>query len=312
MDAAIAANAGHYVEDWQSWADKGALIVIDEVQRIWRPRSSGAVVPAEISALETHRHKGVDFWIISQSSKLIDNNIRRLVNRHIHLVASWKGRMQYEWPECKESVSGSKIDAVSRPYVLKKSVFSKYKSSSLHTTIEKRAPISVFVIFGAAAILIFFGYDIYKRHSAPETLAVEQSAPVPTSLGGMAQAAIPVIQTSVKPGVFDFHPRTEGRAETAPAYDGILKVQSVPFPVQCLAWTTEKGEFCKCLTDQGTPYNMPLNVCQVYAKGGVYNPYALPADRKASANPAPDSQAAKPVQSVGSGSAPQAQKTTKL
>jgi hypothetical protein len=61
--------------DWQEidaekWMDApdGALIVIDECQRIFRPRGSAAKVPEYVSALETHRHKGLDLFLISEAA----------------------------------------------------------------------------------------------------------------------------------------------------------------------------------------------------------------------------------------------------
>lgn len=270
-----------YVENWPQWATVGALIIIDEVQRIWRPRSAGSTVPPEISALETHRHKGIDFWLISQSPKLLDMNIRRLVGRHIHLVASWRGRTQHEWAECKENTSNTS-DAVSRPYVMKKTVFTKFKSSSLHTKLEKRPPLAIYVMGVCILALVLIGRDIYKRHVVPdpqpETSTIEspKPQPLPNNLNTTVEGVIPVKQSSVPPGAFDFEPRVKGRAETAPAYDGMLKIQSVPFPQQCLAWSTDSGKFCKCLTDQGTPYETPYNVCVSYAHGEVYNPYRRP------------------------------------
>jgi len=269
-----------YVENYPQWAEHGSLMVIDEVQRIWRPRPAGSAVPSEISALETHRHSGIDFILISQSGKLLDSNIRRLVNRHIHLVANWRGRTQYEWAEYKDNTS-STADAVTRPYVLKKNLFQLYKSASVHTTINKRLPVAIYIVAIAALVLAWLGYDIYKRYRA-DVAAVEAPAneipaklpePVPSHLNNAVQTVIPVKNA---PGSVDFTPRTPGRPETAPAYDGVLKVQSVPFPEQCLAWTTEAGQYCKCLTDQGTPYEMPYNVCVAYAKGQVYNPYKKP------------------------------------
>ncbi|MBK6279115.1 MAG: hypothetical protein IPF57_13690 [Gammaproteobacteria bacterium] len=46
------------LDDWMTWAPDGALIVVDECQRIWRPRGTGSKVPESVSALETHRHRG--------------------------------------------------------------------------------------------------------------------------------------------------------------------------------------------------------------------------------------------------------------
>jgi len=76
---------GNGVWNWYEWCKPGDVIVIDEVQRHWRPRGMGSKVPPEIAALETHRHKGVDFVIVTQNPMLIDGNARRLVGRaHPH------------------------------------------------------------------------------------------------------------------------------------------------------------------------------------------------------------------------------------
>ena len=62
-----------------------SIVVIDECQRVFRPRSSGSKVPPEVAAFETHRHLGIDFILITQHPSLVDGNIRRLVGKHIHL-----------------------------------------------------------------------------------------------------------------------------------------------------------------------------------------------------------------------------------
>ena len=52
--------------NWPEWAPTGALIVIDECQKVFRPRKSGSDVPAYVSELETHRHRGLDFFLLTQ------------------------------------------------------------------------------------------------------------------------------------------------------------------------------------------------------------------------------------------------------
>lgn len=64
--------------------ERGAVIVIDECQQWFPPRSPGSKVPRHCSEFETHRHKGYDVHLITQDAKLLDNHIRRLTGRHIH------------------------------------------------------------------------------------------------------------------------------------------------------------------------------------------------------------------------------------
>lgn len=73
----------------------GAVVVIDEAQRVFRPRSATSAVPQHVARLETHRHQGLDFVIITQHPQLIDVNVRRLVGRHLDVrpgVRVW-------WPD---------------------------------------------------------------------------------------------------------------------------------------------------------------------------------------------------------------------
>lgn len=97
------------LEDPTKWIDDvpdGSIIVIDEVQRIWRPRGPGQKVPPDIAALETHRHRGIDFYIVTQGPRLVDTNVRALVGRHVHLRdLGFLGRWWYEWPECADNCS---------------------------------------------------------------------------------------------------------------------------------------------------------------------------------------------------------------
>lgn len=140
------------------------MLIVDEVQSIWRPRTGGAAVPVGVSGLETHRQKGTDFWLISQGPHLFDAFIRKLVGRHVHLVARWSGRTQYEWPECREDVQ-SRADALQRPYVLPKHVFNLYQSAEVHTKQEQRKPLSFYAFIASIALLIIFTGLIYTRIS---------------------------------------------------------------------------------------------------------------------------------------------------
>lgn len=46
---------GESMQTWHKWAPTGAILVIDECQRVFRPRPSGSKVPDYVVELETHR-----------------------------------------------------------------------------------------------------------------------------------------------------------------------------------------------------------------------------------------------------------------
>lgn len=257
-----------FVEDWPQWKVTGSLIIIDEVQRIWRPRTGGTPPPESVSGLETHRHYGLDFWLISQGPHLFDNAIRLLVGRHIHLVAKWSGRTEYEWPECKQDVQ-SRSDAVIRPYSLPKRVYSLYDSAELHTKQNKRKPISFYALIVAGILALTLGYTVFSRIKAKMTPPVIE---VVESGGGAL--ATPSDSTTINPvniidAYPDFTPRIPGVAETAPAYAKLIQVKAVPLLAGCVL--SSKG--CKCYTSQATPYPSTDLYCREVVNNHRFNPY---------------------------------------
>lgn len=263
-----------FVENWQDWKESDSIIVVDEVQRIWRPRTGGAAPHASISALETHRHYGLDFWLISQGPHLFDNFIRLLVGRHIHLVSRWSGRTQYEWPECKQDVQ-SRTDAVIRPYTLPSRVFTMYNSAEVHTKQNKRKPISfyasIIALLMAAVMIAVVGVRIKSKVSPVEASIIEAK---PEGVGGVPSSSSgEALKKQNKDSNFpDFEPTKPGVNESAPAYVHLVKVTSVPLLMGCV----KTPDFCRCYTNQGTPYPVSVQFCGEYISGHVYNPYRSP------------------------------------
>lgn len=261
----------YLVEEWPEWATHGSLIVLDEVQRVWRPSSTK--VPNEVAALETHRHKGLDFWMISQGPHLFHSNIRLLIGRHIHLVDLWYGRKEYEFPECRQNVT-SRADAVERSYKLPKKIFGMYKSSSLHTKLDHRKPLSFY--FMLAAILIGLGllWKVTERFAS-------MGQPVAAVGGGDADAPAaaapapappmpPPNQPAKSPSNFpDFKPTLPGLPESAPAYASLNQVVNVPHVTSC----AKTPDWCKCYAGRGAPYPVTRQFCEAFLRGEYFNPW---------------------------------------
>jgi zona occludens toxin len=251
------------------------LIVVDEVQRIWRPMPSGSALPEAISRLETHRHTGLDFWLVSQGPHLFHSNIRLLVGRHIHLVANWRGRSEYEFPECRQNVA-SRSDAVVRPYKLPRRVFGLYKSSSLHTKLDKRPPLAVFIlVLAILATLLMAGRTYFRiTHQLEAPGAVGTAAPaagtaaVPSPHPPLAKAPA---DNPEKPGFPDFEPQIPGVPESAPAYAGLVKVKAVPLLAGCVY--NNSKDLCTCYTAQATPYPASKAYCLETVRNHRFNLY---------------------------------------
>lgn len=259
-----------YVEDWDRWAPIGALIVVDEVQRVWRPRANGAPVPDSVAALETHRHRGVDFYLISQGPHLFDVNVRRLVSRHVHLVSKWLSRFSYEWPECKLATDETG-NAIKRPYKLPAKIFSKYKSAEVHTQQTHSKPLAFYALLLLLPALGFMGYRVYTRlheyqHPEPPKPAIAPASPAaPPAVAAASPSATP----EPKKPTPDFHPREAGQPETAPAYDGLYRVNAAPIVMGCIG----TPDSCKCYTVKATLALVDEAWCRAYLRREVFYPY---------------------------------------
>jgi zona occludens toxin len=71
-------------------------------------------------------------------------------------------------------------------------------------------------------------------------------------------------------------PRVQGLAYTAPKYDELTKPTHVPIPAMCM----QKGSVadgdkvsCKCLSQQGTPLDVPFNMCIEFARNGFFREF---------------------------------------
>ena len=158
------------VWNWPQWCVPGDVIVIDEVQRHWRPRGMGTKPPPEIQALETHRHMGVDFVIVTQNPMLIDQNVRRLVGRHQHIRRLWGMARAaiYDWDGCSVDVHRIK-SATTSYWSYPKDAYKLYKSSELHTKQKQNIPVWLAVPLLAVVAAAFVAPTAYATLSGAMT-----------------------------------------------------------------------------------------------------------------------------------------------
>jgi zona occludens toxin len=251
-----------------------AIVVIDEAQHVYRPRPAGSKVPDIVAAFETHRHLGIDFWLITQGPSLLDQNIRRLVKRHWHIHETFMGQKLLEWSQCRDPESKTdRGDAIVSAYKPPKSVFNLYHSADVHTAVKKRMPLSMYFVILAGLVFIgmaiFIGIRIKGKLSkpVPDIVAVPLKG---TSPGGSAAASQPVNFTE-NPLAYatQFDPRVQDRPESALAYDAIRTVKVFPVVAGCIK--TEKQ--CKCYSQQSTVMEISPARCADYISNKIFDPY---------------------------------------
>lgn len=253
--------------DWQDWIPQGkdAVLVVDECQRVWRPRHYGKEVPPSVSAMETHRHMGVDVVLITQHPNLLDSNVRRLVGRHIHVRRLWgmSRTMVYEWDGATDPQRTS--TAIARQWKYPKKAFNWYKSATAHTARKQRMPASIWlfaIAFLGVPICAYLGYQtFFSRFSADDTVTAA-IAPALGDANGLPVA--PPAPGKLEPvekefNALDLIPRDQRFAYSAPVYDHLTEVVAFPKLRACIHMPEK--DTCTCYSQQGTDLQVPHSTC---------------------------------------------------
>lgn len=282
---------GCHAGNWHEWLPTNAILVVDEAQRYWRPRANGSAVPDAVKAMETHRHRGVDLFLITQHPRLLDINVRSFVENHKHVSKGQLGnRRMWEWQKCANPDSKGDIrDAIAKTYVLDKSVYDLYKSAEVHTKIKTSRnkwfylfPIVLIVAFGLIGYSVVYlrnyfaapqvQHPIDAQASTDRAGEVGEAQAAPYSDAGRYDSAPPTPEEQIKTlKAEDFQPSIDGKPWTAPAYaPQNTQIATMPYPVGCV----QNGDQCTCYTDQATPIQgMDKGLCIDFVQNGIYNPY---------------------------------------
>ena len=260
-----------------------ALIVIDEAQNVYRPRAAGSKVPDIVAAFETHRHTGVDFWLITQHPGLLDSNIRKLIGKHVHVHVAPLGRKLLEWAQCRDPESKTdRADAIRSDYKPDPKVFGLYKSAEAHTKIKRSISKSVYLLIAsciALPLVLWLGYSRISAKleggkpgqgvevaQAGRAAAGPVAAPQPTAAGPVGP---PRDVQSYIASITPVHPNYP---ESAPAYDAVRVVKSMPIVAGCIKTAT----FCRCYSQQSTVLDIQADRCADIVANKVFDPYRDP------------------------------------
>lgn len=254
----------------------GALVIIDEAQNVYRPRAQGSAVPPHVAALERHRHKGLDFWLITQHPTMLDVNVRKVTGKHLHVRSHWAGGELLEWSEASDpSSEGDRAKATRVRYKPSRRVFGLYKSASMHVKRSRRVPMAVYVFVGVVVVTAALGWRMWNRVTelmggeAAEEVAQDEkraSGPARSSPLGLAQGGAASARAL---SLAAFEPRLVGRPDSAPLYDDLRRVVAMPLVVGCVQTRTR----CTCFTEQASDAGLSDAECRAWLRSPPFSPF---------------------------------------
>lgn len=266
---------------WMDEVPDGACIIIDECQDVWRPRGPGSKVPDHVAALETHRHRGLDFFLTTQGPNLVDANVRALVGRHIHLrELGILGRQWYEWPECADQCRTQFRNApFKKRYRLPKHVFKDYKSASIHVKPLRSFPTALVVAALALSGVGYFAWGFYGKFrdklagGGPSIHATSTVRPAEQKMSRLQVEADPV-------------------SAQVPAPVAAVDLMAIPGPVPgpVFAGCAVVRGVCGCYNTDGSAVDDPPASACGSTLGGAVEPLGL-ADDDGGPRPSHDLQA---------------------
>lgn len=299
-------------ENWQDLPD-GSVILLDECYTVFPNRNPGAKVPEHVEAMARHRHRGFDFILIAQQGLQLDPFLRGLYEQHIHVrqtsVLRSKTKLK-RWNQYQSNVNGACNDAVD--WIRPNYVFDYYTSTTKITT-KRHMPMWLrWLLFGVVFLVVillalkwYFTGKIAGQSAAHESRSAASVAG--SRFGSSGASADPdAPRWATAADYAEAHlPRFATMPWTAPIYDQRRPVSDPQ--LFCMSGGpgldannkhTEGG--CKCITEQGTDYDISEGQCRRIARGGqVYNPYRVAGQYAQPSAPLPaPSPAARPAPSA--------------
>lgn len=273
----------HMMESPEDWINlpSHSIIVIDECQSTFRPRAASVKPPPYISEFETHRHKGLDFFLLTQHPMLVDGNIRRLAGKHYHVVRFYGFQKStiHEFQSVRDNVDKNQKNSISTHFVYPKEVYSWYKSADAHT-MKKRIPMRMVMVILLPILLVVVGYFLYQSIVDIRTKPTEMSNNLltnkPNSVDSTGQ---PVEQQRVKAPLtyVELHtPAVKDFPHTAPIYEKVTEPVRAPYPAACIY---SKSHGCDCFSEQGTRMQVSLMVCINIVQNGYYVDWKIDDDK---------------------------------
>lgn len=292
------------IEEWADRADKGelknAVIIVDEFHK-WMPSRGPGRPPKWIEEMAESRRRDVR-WILLTQSGDFDHFLKGTrLNKHFHL--SRKGFLNrstiYEWSErFVNNPADNQIarkEAVMTNWWHPKKYYDWYVSAAAHR-FKIRLPLRAWAALLLIPVIFYFALNGAKFMggvvSGKGLAAIAPAgSPGPSTPGmgqGMGEGAGmayggsggergSAIRPTSNAGEYltQFEPVVAHMPWSASVYQG-REVVSQP-EIYCMSSGHDGMDGCNCYSEQGTKLSrIPVEICRVVAREGVYNPYRHP------------------------------------
>lgn len=246
-------NIRSLIPDWRDAPD-GSVFFIDEVQNVEPYNNEKDKHNPIIRDLTIHRHRGFDFYFITQSPELLHPVIRVLIGVHYHMTKpyGWRTRV-YQWGSVRvyPNTMVNKLNCERKfDFSPPDSVYKLYKSTTINTH-KKRLPwktvavLSVFILI--SLFIMFKNISTAKKSSlVSQDDNIASAAEQTIITAASAPASVPVAQqsfTSLDPQVLEH---------------------------QRVAMVMVNGTECRAFNPKGVFIEMPQDVCFEYSDGKRY------------------------------------------
>lgn len=261
------------LDDPKQWntLPPGSIIVIDECQKTFPPRPSSSKPPEYVQPFETHRHKGYDIFLITQHPSLVDNHIKKLSNKHYHLIRQFgmQRSVVFEMQSVNDPTNSNLKQAIRHTFKFPKHVYKWYKSAEVHTHKAKIPFKIVLLVLLVILAPVSFMYAM-KRLNDRGKVDVPADSQAAGKLGGARSVvqAVPQGSHPMTPQEYveRYAPRVAGLEHSAPIYDELTKPVRVPVPAACVVI---RGQ-CGCYSQQGTRLQMTGDQCKSIVDNGYF------------------------------------------
>lgn len=241
---------------------EGALIIVDEVQKSWKP--SGTHTTPDIEYLSEHRHHGVDFIVITQFPHLVHKTVRALVSKHIHVRSTWRGRSLHEWSEWQENphTKSNLAVATTTLYKIPKEVHGMYESASIHTKVKHKIPMAFKVFCVLLVVVPMLGYGalqrIKARSASENSQEIVQAEPTITTT---VQAMTPEQLEAEKAKLIEQESAQLEQPKQVVITKSLQLVDAKVLWPAVAACVDFRGE-CRCYGDEGERLDVPVEACR--------------------------------------------------